>query len=147
MIRLANKWDTESLVSMLAKYKAVSPLELHKQSTLDTARKMLSHIFAGRGFAYVSEDSTGIHGMILGLKNPNIWDENAYAMHEIAYWVNPENRGGTAGYKLIKAYVDHCNRLKEQGDIDYFTISKMSSSPDLDYSRFGFRKLEEMWEQ
>lgn len=147
MIRLANKWDTEALVDMLGRYKDVSPLGIHKQSTLDTARKVLLHIFAGRGFAYVSEDSSGIHGMILALKNPNLWDEDAYAMHEVAYWVNPEKRGGTAGYKLIKAYVDHCKRLKEQGEISYFTISKMSSSPDLDYGRFGFTKLEEMWEQ
>lgn len=148
MIRIATPWDGEVIIKMLERYKNESPLEFHKHTTDPTqARKILAHVWAGAGVCFVSEDSSGIHGMILAVKLPNIWDTDVYTMNEIAYWVNPERRGTTAGYRLLKEYVAHCKELKDKGRIEYYTVSKMSTSPDLDYGRFGFNKLEEMWSQ
>jgi N-acetylglutamate synthase-like GNAT family acetyltransferase len=66
-------------------------------------------------------------------------------MNELCYWIEPEWRGGTSGYRLLTAYKEHCDKLKSQGLIEAYTISKMVNSPDLDYGRFGFKKLEETW--
>jgi GNAT superfamily N-acetyltransferase len=147
MIRSATRWDEDEVVLMLERYKRESPLVFHKTSSTEHARKILQHIWAGAGLCYVSYDEAGIHGMIIGIKNPNIWNPDIYAMHEMAFWVNPERRGTRAGYKLLKAYIEECKAMKEQGLIEYYTISKMINSPDLDYGRFGFNKLEEMWSQ
>jgi hypothetical protein len=68
-------------------------------------------------------------------------------MNELAYWVNPEARGTSAGYRLLKTYVDIATIMKNSGEITYFTVSKMINSPDLNYERFGFKKLEETWSQ
>jgi hypothetical protein len=83
--------------------------------------------------------------MLIALKNPNVWDNSILVMNELAYWVNPESRGSSAGYRLIKAYQEYAEELKSQGKIKAYTISKMVTSPDLNYSRFGFNKIEEMW--
>lgn len=147
MIRPATPWDGPAIEKMLDRYKVESPLDFHKNSPTEFARKILAQIWAGAGVAFVSEDSAGVHGMIIAIKNPNVWDPTVVAMNELAYWVNPERRGTSAGYRLLKAYADYCKELKEQGKIDYYTISKMTTSPDLDYGRFGFNKLEEMWSQ
>jgi hypothetical protein len=63
----------------------------------------------------------------------------------VAYWVDPEHRGGTAAYRLIAAYVSECEELMQRGSIQMFTVSKMANSPDLKYNKFGFQKLEETW--
>ena len=147
MIRPATPWDGPAIESMLERYKNSSPLEFHKKTSIDFARKILAQIWAGAGVAFVAEDSSGIHGMIIAIKNRNIWDPEIITINELAYWVNPERRGTSSGYRLLKAYVDHCKALKETGEIEYYTVSKMSTSPDLDYGRFGFNKLEEMWSQ
>ena len=147
LVRMADKWDTDAIIDMLEQYKQESPLEFHKHTTDAHAKMILAQIFAGRGVAFVAEDSSNICGMLLALKNPNLWDPSVLTLNELAYWVNPENRGSSAGYKLIIAYKNYCEQLKAQGDIGYYTISKMVNSPDLDYGRFGFKKLEEMWEQ
>jgi GNAT superfamily N-acetyltransferase len=147
MIRLATAWDEEVVIAMLERYRLHSPLDFHKVTPNQQARKIFNHIMAGAGVCFVSEDASSVHGMLLAIKNPNVWDPSVYAMNELAYWVNPERRGTTAGYRLLKAYVDYCAELKAQEQIEYYTVSKMVTSPDLDYGRFGFNRLEEMWSQ
>jgi Acetyltransferase (GNAT) family len=147
MIRIATPWDGPQIEYMLDRYRNSSPLDFHKRTPMEYARKILAQIWAGRGVAFVSEDNTGITGMLIAIKNPNMWDPDVMTMNELAYWVNPESRGTTAGYRLLKAYVEYCKELKTAGEIEYYTVSKMSTSPDLDYGRFGFNRLEETWSQ
>jgi N-acetylglutamate synthase-like GNAT family acetyltransferase len=144
-IRFADIWDTEEIITMLDHYRQASPLVFHKESSEGAARKLLAQIFAGRGFVFLSEEEYGITGMLIAIKNANVWDEDALVINELAYWVEPDHRGTSAGYRLIKSYQEHCDQLKANGTVKAYTISKMSTSPDLKYDRFGFEKIEEMW--
>ena len=146
-IRQADRWDTEEIIDMLKTYRSHSPIQLHHNLVDEEhPRRILDHIFAGLGVIFVAEDvDRSLAGMLIAMKNPNIWDPSILVMNELAYWVNPESRGSSAGYKLIKTYQQYAQELKEAGEIQAFTISKMSTSPDLKYDRFGFEKIEEMW--
>jgi hypothetical protein len=94
----------------------------------------------------VAENPSGkLDGMIVALMNANVWDHSIRCLNELCYWVNPDARFGSSGYKLLKTYVEVGESLKKQGVIKYYTISKMVNSPDLNYERFGFKKLEETW--
>ena len=145
MIRRATLNDIEDIMRMLASYRNESPLDFHKTSSMDHARRIVEAVLKDAGVCYLAEDSAGVHGMLLAIYNNNVWSPEVIAVHELAYWVNPERRGTRSGYKLLKAYIEHCKELKTQGKIEYYTVSKMITSPDLDYGRFGFSKLEEMW--
>lgn len=145
MIRPATPLDKPALLRMLGSYRMASPLEFHKTTDLAHAGLIVDAILSGAGMAWVAEDSKDVYGMLLVIKNPNIWNPKVMALHELAYWVDPEMRGGSAGYKLLLHYTQYAEKLKQEGAITYYTVSKMVTSPDLDYSRFGFSKLEEMW--
>jgi len=147
MIRQGTEKDLEQIISMLHEYKKSSPLELLHDIGDDTARLILDKIFnEQRGLVFVAENPAGsLDGMLIAIKNVNIWDHTIYCMNELCYWVNPDARGGSAGYKLLKGYIDTCEFMKRGGEIKYYTLSKMVSSPDLNYERFGFKKLEETW--
>lgn len=106
---------------------------------------MLNEIIVGRGIIYVADHFGTVVGMLIAMRNPNLWDPKILAMNELAYWVEPEQRNTSAGYKLLSAYRDYCEEQKTAGLIEYYTISKMINSPDIRYDRFGFNKLEEMW--
>jgi hypothetical protein len=149
MIRQALVEDTEQLIGMLHRYKEASPLACLKTASEDTARKILDMIFTKQnGIILVSTDARGdLTGMLIAIKNFNIWDHTQFCMNELCYWVNPEDRGTSAGYRLLKTYVDICAMMKASGEIVYYTVSKMINSPDLNYERFGFAKLEETWSQ
>lgn len=146
MIRKANKFDVDAIVQMLINYREHSTLNaLRFANDREYIEQMLSNILAGAGVIFVSEKDGVLIGMLIAAKFPNIWNPKIIQCSEIAYWINPEYRGGTSAYRLITAYVSECEQLKKSNQIDFYTISKMVNSPDLKYDRFGFQKLEETW--
>jgi N-acetylglutamate synthase-like GNAT family acetyltransferase len=146
MIRQATKFDLPRILDLLRNYRSATPWA--RIGTCDNeayVTKLLTYILAGQGVIFVAERDGLIQGMLIAVKNASVWDPDLYLMQELAYWVEPEYRGSTMGYRLIAAYRDHCLKLKEQEKIESYIISKMVNSPDLNYAKFGFEKLEESW--
>jgi hypothetical protein len=110
---------------------------------MEYANKLLDEILAGRGAIFLSDD----YGILMSMILPCIWSDKIFALHELAWYVKPEKRGGMAGYKLIKEYNEYGELLKTTGRIKYYTMSRLVTSPDMDYSRFGYRKQDEIWIQ
>lgn len=145
MIRQANQYDQDEVIRLLKQYQQASPIESHKQSNESTALRILAQIWAGRGVIFVNEQHGIVNGMLVAMINPNFWDHSIVCLNELAYWVDPDARNTSIGYRLLKEYQQYAEELKSQGKINYYTISKMVTSPDLSYDKFGFSKLEEMW--
>jgi N-acetylglutamate synthase-like GNAT family acetyltransferase len=144
MIRQATKYDITQLTEMIRMFRDESPIQQYKDiDNPEYFSKLVSGILAGQGVIYI-EDNVGF---IMGIITPVIWCDKTLAMYELAWYVKPEYRHKTTGYKLLKAYIDYAKELKAQGRIKLFTITKMITSPDIDYSRFGFQKIEENWMQ
>ena len=143
-IRHATKYDARSIINMLWHYNDSGAIEGLSVADEKTALKILTHILAGAGIALVAEKNNEPVGMLLAFKVPFLWDNSKYIMNEIAYWVEFEHRGGTAGYRLLKEYVDECEQLKDKKMIANYTISQMEGQT-LNYSRFGFKPIEHTW--
>ena len=146
MIRQANKFDVPQIVEMLKEYRDAAPLEILKQANdQEYIERFLLDLIVGSGFILVAEKEDKLIGMLIAGIVPNLWNPKISQCSEIAYWVKPECRGSTAGYRLIKEYTKECDKLFKSGRIQMITISKMINSPDLKYQKFGFEKLEETW--
>lgn len=144
-IRHATKYDAKRIVEMLWNYHDSGNIEgLQVEKGNQTPLKVVSYILAGAGLALVAEKNDEVIGMLLAYKTPFLWDNSKFVMNEIAYWVEPEHRGGTAGYRLLSEYVTYCDELKTEGKISNYTISQMEGQT-LDYSRFGFKPIEHTW--
>jgi hypothetical protein len=146
MIRLANKFDMPKLIEMLWNYHdsgSIKGLDVENETT---ATKILSIIFAGGGIALISEKNNEPTGMLLAICTPFLWDNTKLVMNEIAYWVELEHRGSSAGYRLLKKYTEMCDEMKDNGRIVNYTLSQLEGQ-QLDYSRFGFRPIEHTWSQ
>jgi N-acetylglutamate synthase-like GNAT family acetyltransferase len=143
-MRQANKFDKPEIIAMLRAFRNESNIEQYQKiENEEYIGQLLDSIFAGRGIAFIEEGK----GIIIGIIVPCIWDNTIYVMHELAWWVKPEHRNGSAGSRLLLAYIRHCKELKEQKRIELFTLSKLAKSPDFDYSRLGFKKTDENWMQ
>lgn len=145
-VREANQFDFPILLNMLRAYRGKTPLPFLAE--VDDEKyivSVLTYLLAGKGVIFVAEDDLGIVGMLMAQIAPSLWSPSHFVMQEMAYWVNPEARGGTAGYRLLYEYVKHGKTLKKNGRIRAFFISKMSNSPNLKFEKFGFDKLEETW--
>jgi len=147
MIRKANKFDIPQIFDMLRHYRDAGNIESVSNITNEeTPTMIMTYILAGAGIALVSDNEGTLDGMLLAVKTPQLWDNSNYIMNEICYWVEPEHRGSTIGYRLLKSYVELCDDLKDDGHITNYTISQMNGNT-LKYDRFGFKRIEEVWSQ
>lgn len=143
-IRLANKFDIPQLAEMLRHYRDSGTIKGLKVENEETGMKILTAIIVGMGVAIVSEKDNKLTGMLLAVKSPFMWDNSKLLLNEIAYWVEPEHRGSTAGYRLISKYVEIADDLLQSGTIMNYTMSQMAEQK-LDYSRFGLKPIETTW--
>ena len=144
MIRQATKQDKKQIIELMKLFRSESNIKQYQE--LDNEpywNKMLDTILAGAGVIFI-EDGVGL---IMAIITPTIWCDKTLYMQELAWYVKPENRNTTVGYRLLKKYVEYGNKLKEEGRISMFAIAKMVTSPDIKYGKFGFTKLDENWIQ
>ena len=142
----ANKFHIPVIIEMLKHYREVTPVSFFKDVNDEThITSLLTHILAGRGLVLLSYKEDVPSGMLLAFIDSSIWDSKLCVLKELAYWVEPEYRGTSAGYRLLTKYNEVAQSLLDTGRIKTWTISKMVNSPDLDYSKLGFRKIEETW--
>jgi hypothetical protein len=145
IVRKATPFDVPVLLDMLRRYSKLTPLAfLAEADDAEYVTRLLTEMMAGKGVVLVV-DNDGIVGMLLASISPSIWSPKHLLMTELAYWVEPESRGGTAGYRLLAEYKKIGEQMKAEKRICNFLISKMSNSPNLQYQKFGFDKLEEFW--
>jgi hypothetical protein len=144
MIRQATKYDKTKIIEMMQLFRAEADIEQYRH--LDNVvywNKLLDSILAGQGVIFLEEGK----GLIMALISHTAWCDRTFQMYELAWYVKPEYRNTTVGYRLLKEYIDYGKQLKEQGRIKLFSIAKMISSPNIKYDKFGFNKLDETWIQ
>lgn len=144
MIRQANKYDKTQIIEMMKAFREEANLpELLDVDNEEHWNSLLDNIFAGQGVIFFEEHK----GLIMALIMPTIWCNKTFAMHELAWYVKPEQRNTTLGYRLFITYLNYAKQLKEQGRIKYFSMTKLDTSPNLKYEKYGFRKKDENWIQ
>jgi N-acetylglutamate synthase-like GNAT family acetyltransferase len=144
MIRQATRQDKKQIIELMQLFRAESKIQQYKN--LDNEiywNKLLDTILAGAGIIFI-EDGVGL---IMAIITPTIWCDKTLYMQELAWYVKPEQRNTSIGYRLLKKYVEYGNKLKDEGRISMFAIAKMVTSPDIKYGKFGFTKLDENWIQ
>lgn len=145
IVREANKFDLPYILDMLRNFREATPIEMMREcDNEEYINKVFHHILLGGGVALVAEDQQP-EGMIIGIKDQSIWDPDIKILRELVYWVEPDARGSSAGYRLIKEYNKRAEQMRQDDQIAMYTMTKMVNSPDLDFSRFGYQKTEEVW--
>ena len=144
-IRDASPFDIPDLLDMLRNYRSHTPLAfLVEADDAEYVTRLLTELMAGKGLVLVAENDAVV-GMLIAMISPSAWSPKHLLMTEMAYWVEPESRGGTAGYRLLAEYKQRGETMKADKRICNFLISKMTNSPNLQFQKFGFEKLEEFW--
>jgi len=142
MIRQATKFDKTEIIEMMKQFRQEADLpEYIGEDNEEYWNLLLDTILVGKGVVFLEEGK----GLLMALIHPTIWNNKIYTMQELAWYVKPEFRHTTVGYRLLKAYIEYGEELKEDGRIKFFSVSKMDTSPNIKYEKFGFRKKDENW--
>ena len=143
-MRQANHFDRKEIIKMMVEFRdSADFVEISASTNTTNVNRLLDQIFAGAGAIFYEPDK----GLLASLIAPSIWDHEVLILHEIAWYVRPQYRGSRIGFKLFKAYLEYGKELKNSGRIQYFTMTKLDSSPDFKYARYGFRVKDINWIQ
>lgn len=143
-MRQATRYDKTAIIEMMQEFRKEATIaEFAEMDNEPYWNRLLDTILAGAGIIFIEEGK----GMFMALITHSIWCDKTFYMQELAWYVKPEFRNTTIGYRLFKQFVEYGKQLKESGRIKFFCIAKLPSSPDIKYDKFGFRKLDDNWIQ
>lgn len=143
-MRQATRYDKTAIIEMMQEFRKEAAIpEFADADNEPYWNRLLDTILAGAGVVFIEEGK----GILMALITHTLWCDRTFYMQELAWYVRPEYRHTTLGYRLLKQYVDYGKELKTSGRIKYFCIAKLPTSPDIKYDRFGFRKLDDNWMQ
>ena len=147
IIRTGNKFDIDEILRMVKAFIMESQLSDNIKQSLDTnyVNKLYHHLILGGGLILVIEHEHKLIGMIAGIKSPNIWNEHDHSLREILFYIEPEHRKGRIAYKLLTEYNKSAQEMLDAKKISNYTMTKNEFTDKIDYSRFGYNKIEETW--
>jgi len=84
-----------------------------------------------------------IVGSIAGLCTSSMFDRNTKIVSETFWWMMPDSRGTTGGYKLLKEF----EKRAKATNCKYITLSRLAKSPvqQATYEKAGYNITEETW--
>lgn len=143
MIKVADHNDTLIAVALLRKF-----LSETTYTQAEEAAKDLVHLsklvwtclqYGYVWIAYVDQEPAGI---LMSIKEPNLWYPKAQELRELVWYVRPEYRKSSLGGKLFLNYTRKAERLLEQGIIQGYFTTRMDTTDPIDLESRGFRLTE-----
>lgn len=145
MIRSATPFDMPALVGLMRDYVAEAPMETLKDSSVHNQahiESLLASLMAGRGFILIDNEG---RGFIAAMVIQNVWCPSILELHELAWWVKPEHRGGTVGGRLWKAFDVKAQDLLDNGRVQIICSSVLADSPKINYEKRGYRLMQKTY--
>lgn len=144
MIKLATHDDTMKIVALLRRFLLET-----SYSQAEAAANNLEHLckltwtclqYGYIWIAYVDEEPVGL---LISVKEPNMWYPQAKELKELVWYVLPEHRNSSIGGKLFLTFCRKGDDLIKGGLIEGYFTTRMTTTADIDLERRGF-KLKEM---
>lgn len=142
MIRKAEIKDFEIILDMCAEFWQHTQFEepFRRYHT----RKMIQMAY-DHELLIVAENGGEVVGFLAAIKSPLLGSDLAWMATELAWWINPSNRGTMLGMKLIETFEKLC---MEQG-VKYVNMAFMETSMPEQiksmYKKFGYTLQETMY--
>lgn len=109
-IRNATDSDIPSIVGMSANFYKVAGYDKHIPFCPDSTAEYVK-VALDMEMVCVAENDQQVVGFVLGIIAPFIMNRNYLSGCELAWWVEPEHRTGSAGIKLLKAIEQKAEKL------------------------------------
>ena len=143
IVRKAVFDDYEAIKHFMIDFANANPFKgLHSPDYNDQYANRLIDKIRKNGVALVAEKDGEIIGMLLAMVQGDIWLPIVKTMREVAWWVDPEHRGSSAGAKLLKEYTRVGDELVDNNIISAYTITTLGMGDHLNLMKRGWDPIE-----
>ena len=145
-VRSAQIKDYDDIKRLMIDFANFNPVEdLHNPKyDFVHVNNVINHILK-TGIALVCEDNSRIVGMLLATIQGDLWLPNIKRMTEVAWWVEEEYRGTSAGARLLNRYISIGIEAKDRKHISTFTLTTLATTPDLKLEERGWEPIDYNW--
>ncbi len=145
-VRNAQIKDYDDIKRLMIDFANFNPIEdLHApQYDFMHVNAVIDHILK-TGIALVVEDNGRVVGMLLATIQGDLWLPHVKRMTEVAWWVENEYRGTSAGARLLNRYIAIGIEAKDKGHISTFTLTTLATTPDLKLEDRGWEAIDFNW--
>ena len=135
--------DYEAIKRFMIDFANANPFKgLHNPHYKDMYANRLIDKIRKNGVALVAEKDGEIIGMLLAMVQGDIWLPIIKTMREVAWWVDPEHRGSSAGAKLLAEYTKVGDQLVDNNIISAYTITTLGMGDHLNLQKRGWSPIE-----
>lgn len=141
MIRQATRYDIPRLLEFVEQYAHANPVKTLGDRQFHNAQhveQLLFQIIVGKGFALIDKE---MRGTIIAIKQRNIWCPDVVELHELLWWVEPENRVGTVGGRLWKEFDRIVQQMMAEKQIHVAYTSISAGGPFINYTKHGYKPM------
>ena len=146
MIRLADYKDTQIIIELLKQFLMETSYEQGQRAAENTEHlAKLTWTVQQYGYTWLAFQDEQPAGLLMALKEPNMWYPQAHELRELVWYVVPESRSTTIGGRLFLKYCEKAESLLKSGGISGYFTTRMTTTDPIDYESRGFRKTEETY--
>ncbi len=145
MITLADRSDLDTIVALVTEFLSDTAYNKYAVDVDHDRVKKLCWGCLQLGKVWISWDQAKATGLLMAIRESNVWIPEKISLKEMVWYVKPEYRNSTAAGRLFSAFCTEAEKQLNNGSIEAYFIGVMSSTNSIDFERRGFRLAERLY--
>lgn len=145
MIRLATRADLNLVTDLVIEFLSATSYNKHTDVINREHIKKLVFSVIHHGYIWLYFNDKIAVGLLVAVKEQNIWMPNKTSLREMVWYVREEYRGTIGAGRLFIEFCQQADELLNNDEIQGYFTTRMSSTRDYDLESRGFRLTEKLY--
>jgi hypothetical protein len=145
MIRLATRSDLNLVTDLIIEFLQSTSYNKHVDNIDEAHIKKLVFSVLHHGYIWLYFNGEVAVGLLVAVKEQNVWMPTKTSLRELVWYVRQEYRGTVGAGRLFIEFCQHAEKLLNNGDIQGYFTTRMTTTQDYDLESRGFRLTEKLY--
>jgi hypothetical protein len=145
MIRLATRSDINLVTDLLVEFLLETSYNKHTDAINREHIKKLVFTVIHHGYIWLYFNEEVAIGLLVAVKEQNIWMPNKTSLRELVWFVREEYRGTLGAGRLFIKFCEQAEKLLNNNEIQGYFTTRMTTTRDYDLESRGFRLTEKLY--
>lgn len=145
MIRLATRADLNLVTDLILEFLQSTSYTKHTDVIDKEHIKKLVFSVIHHGYIWLYFNEEVAVGLLIAVKEQNIWMPNKTSLRELVWYVREEYRGTIGAGRLFIKFCEQADVLLNNNTIQGYFTTRMSTTRDYDLESRGFRLTEKLY--